>query len=370
MSPRAFDPGARARDFPRMPAPWRQTVERQVAVAAQRSDMALALATQPMSNTPIEILTALPDPVSTDIGNIITVLLPGETLTRNYIGVLNPDSTITWQVLAAGYLPDDGGATSPEFSFLANVAASGEPTGIFSETTRATFVRNGSTSTWQYTRATGLVELRFSGNPTALAHGLHFAPPADRWIAVTGADRIEARFGVTSVNSPTARDYWGLYFDAVSDTVYTTDFSGNRCQNHHRSTLVILNTFATDCSGPKGIATDSAGKIYVADTGNNRIRRYSAARAQELNWGSAGSGDAQFDAPQGMAFDASDRLYVADSGNDRIQVFDTDGNLLGKIGESGSGSGQLSNPTDVRVSGNLIDIADSGNNRLSLWERT
>src|SRR5438445_6031610 len=79
-------------------------------------------------------------------------------------------------------------------------------------------------------------------------------------------------------------------------------------------------------------------------------------------WGSQGGGDGQFANPTGVAVDGSGHVFVADSGNDRIQKFTNTGTFLTKWGSQGSGDGQFSNPTGVAVdgSGNVF-VADAAN---------
>ena len=72
---------------------------------------------------------------------------------------------------------------------------------------------------------------------------------------------------------------------------------------------------------PSGIAIDSAGNVYVADTANHRIQKFDDQGNFLLKWGSSGSGAGQFDAPKGVAVDSADNVYVVDSGNHRIQKF-------------------------------------------------
>ena len=71
---------------------------------------------------------------------------------------------------------------------------------------------------------------------------------------------------------------------------------------------------------PAGVATDSAGNVYVADFGNSRIQKFDSSGTFILKWGSSGSGDGQFSFPRGVATDACS-LYVADTNNNRIQKF-------------------------------------------------
>jgi DNA-binding beta-propeller fold protein YncE len=80
--------------------------------------------------------------------------------------------------------------------------------------------------------------------------------------------------------------------------------------------------------GPRDVAVDGAGNVYVADTGNKRVRVYDL----EGNWlrdiGRGGSGDGQLDEPSGLAISADGRLYVADTWNRRVSVFALDGTPL------------------------------------------
>src|SRR5438552_8179000 len=61
-------------------------------------------------------------------------------------------------------------------------------------------------------------------------------------------------------------------------------------------------------------------------------------------WGSAGSGNGQFNAPWGVAVDAAGNVYVADTGNNRIQKFTGTGGFLTAWGSAGSGNGQFNVP--------------------------
>ena len=76
---------------------------------------------------------------------------------------------------------------------------------------------------------------------------------------------------------------------------------------------------------PSGIAVDTAGNLYVADSGNRMIRKITAAGVvSTLAGGNPGSTDgtgskAQFISPDGIAVDSTGNLYVADSGNDTIR---------------------------------------------------
>lgn len=89
---------------------------------------------------------------------------------------------------------------------------------------------------------------------------------------------------------------------------------------------------AAQFSSPRGIAVDSAGIVYVADTGNHRIRIISREGKVSTLAGSGkeGSGDgrgaaAQFSSPRGIAVDRAGIVYVADTGNKVIRKITPDG---------------------------------------------
>ena len=87
--------------------------------------------------------------------------------------------------------------------------------------------------------------------------------------------------------------------------------------------------------------------------------------------GSEGGGDGKFSAPTGLALDGTGRLYVADSNNDRVQVLAPDGGgyaYLAKFGGSGSGDGEFRTPSGVAVDdrGRVL-VTDFGNNRVQLF---
>ena len=123
---------------------------------------------------------------------------------------------------------------------------------------------------------------------------------------------------------------------------------------------------------PSGVAVDSSGNVFVADSNNSRIQKFDNNGNFLTSWGSKGADSGQFSLPWSVAVDRLGNVFVADMGNHRIQKFDNSGNFLNvwsKPGafviESGSGNREFNNPWGVAVdnSGNIF-VADRMNYRI------
>ena len=132
-------------------------------------------------------------------------------------------------------------------------------------------------------------------------------------------------------------------------------------------------------SSPVGMAVDSASNIYVADSDNDAIRKVTPAGAvTTLAGGSYGTNDgtgpaARFFSPQGVAVDTVGNVYVADTYNSTIRQVTPAGvvtTLAGQAGTSGTNDGTGTNaqfryPSGLAVDhSNNIYVADSGNNSI------
>jgi DNA-binding beta-propeller fold protein YncE len=68
--------------------------------------------------------------------------------------------------------------------------------------------------------------------------------------------------------------------------------------------------------------------VYLADSGNHKIRRFTPEGVEDLTWGKLGDAEGDFSEPVGITTDAEGNVYVADNGNARLQIFDADGVFL------------------------------------------
>jgi hypothetical protein len=84
-----------------------------------------------------------------------------------------------------------------------------------------------------------------------------------------------------------------------------------------------------------GVTVDASGLVYVADTGNKRIQKFSPAGTFLAKWGTSGTGDGQFSTPTGITVDSWGNVYVADL-TSRIQKFNPVGEFLSTCETGGS----------------------------------
>ncbi len=176
--------------------------------------------------------------------------------------------------------------------------------------------------------------------------------------------------------------------------VYVADTANNTIRkitpNGTVSTLAGLTKYpgSTDGIGdnarfrnPWGVAVDSAGNVYVADTSNNTIRKIAPNGTTTTLAGKAGSqgsadgvgNNARFWNPQGLAVDSANNVYVADTFNDTIRKITPNGlvtTLAGSASVQGSADGngstaRFSSPQGLAVDsmGNIY-VADTDNSTI------
>ena len=102
--------------------------------------------------------------------------------------------------------------------------------------------------------------------------------------------------------------------------------------------------------GPKGIATDSNGNVYVADTKNHRMQKFDAHGRFMTTWGKNGTEEGNFNSPIAVAVDNEERIYVIERGGQRVQKFDRQGKFILSWGKNATQDFTFDTPIAIAIS--------------------
>ncbi len=169
---------------------------------------------------------------------------------------------------------------------------------------------------------------------------------------------------------------------APDGTLYVADTNNHRIQHLSAAgeVLDIWGTFADLAQGaapggtfyePWGVAVGPDGSVYVADTWNHRIQKFTPDGQFLTMWGFFGQGETPFAiwGPRDIAIDANGMVYITDTGNKRVVVFDPQGGYITQFGTVGFEPGQFDEPTGLSVDPDgLVYVADTWNQRVQVFE--
>ena len=142
---------------------------------------------------------------------------------------------------------------------------------------------------------------------------------------------------------------WSSYPSSPSAATVAIDKSGNTWTTwggtnvigEYNSSYTFLGSVFID--SPNDIQFDSSGNLWISGDCSYicNVSEYNTSGTLLSSFGSAGSGNGQFNAPSGIAIDSSGNFWVLDSGNSRVQKFNSSGVYQSQFGSSGSGNGQF-----------------------------
>ena len=119
---------------------------------------------------------------------------------------------------------------------------------------------------------------------------------------------------------------------------------------------------------PTGTAINSKGQIVVAESGGNCISILTPEGEKIRTFGTAGSGNGQFNNPYGVAVDKDDNIYVADCTNHRVQMFTSEGKFVAAVGGQGNNNLQFYSPFGICFNkrNNNLYVCDQHNHRIQV----
>jgi uncharacterized protein (TIGR03663 family) len=170
--------------------------------------------------------------------------------------------------------------------------------------------------------------------------------------------------------------------------VYVADTGNHRVQKFTADGQFVAawgrhSTLETEIGGVQGfnepgdVAIAPDGSVYVADTWNHRIHQLDGTGNLVNAWGTSAQydpgdgavGEAAFYGPRGIAVGPDGRIYVTDTGNKRVQVFGPDGRFVFQWGGGGVLEGYLDEPVGIALgSDGAVYVADTWNQRVQVFD--
>ncbi len=169
------------------------------------------------------------------------------------------------------------------------------------------------------------------------------------------SERFLAAFGVVGQFKP-------VDVAIAGDRLYVTDIEHHQVHVLDKLTGKTLFKFGKAGSSPgelfhpTNIAIGPDGDVYVVETSNYRVQRFTADGEPVKVYGGVGNAPGSFARPKGLALDREGRFYIGDAAFENVQLFDRDGKLLLYFGQPGEGIEGLNLPAGVTINYEYADL--------------
>jgi sugar lactone lactonase YvrE len=199
------------------------------------------------------------------------------------------------------------------------------------------------------------------------------------WVSDANNNRVEkfsesgeflAKYGTLGTGNGQFKDPEGIAVDAKGN-VWVADTYNARIQElNSKGEFMRVVGSGGKLVEPTGIDFGPGGTVWVADWSLNRIVVFKENGELAFQFGTAGTGNGQFNRPDAIDVDAEGNVWVGDQNNGRVQVFNQQGEYEMQYGSKGTGAGQFTfgYPFGLeRGPKGEIWVADSNNNRIQKW---
>jgi sugar lactone lactonase YvrE len=141
----------------------------------------------------------------------------------------------------------------------------------------------------------------------------------------------------------------------VGDRLYVSDLYHHQIQVLDKTSGKTLFSFGKAGSGeqelfqPTSLALGPDQALYISDSGNFRIQKYSLDGKFMRSYGKVGDSVGHFARPKGIAVDREGRIYIVDAAFENVQTLNNDGTPLMFFGQPGDKRGNINLPTDIII---------------------